>query len=147
MKPSEIIARALARLISGRQAAAATEWEALNREATSLFQQGNYTKATVAAKKALLAAEQALGPGHPDVATSLNNLGMLCYAQEQFIQAESFHLRALTIREKAFGPDHLDVAQSLNNLGISYSWGAARLSETSGCGKLNRNRRYRDDSR
>jgi len=26
-------------------------------------------------------------------------------------------------------------------------WGAARLSETSGCGKLNRNRRYRDDSR
>lgn len=112
-----------------------------------MFQQGNYTKATVAAKKALLAAEQPLGPGHPDVATSLNNLGMLCYAQEQFIQAESFHLRALTIREKAFGPDHLDVAQSLNNLGISYSWGAARLSETSGCGKLNRNRRYRDDSR
>ena len=27
------------------------------------------------------------------------------------------------------------------------AWGAARLSETSGCGKLNRNRRYRDDSR
>jgi cobalt-zinc-cadmium efflux system protein len=27
------------------------------------------------------------------------------------------------------------------------SWGAARLSETSGCGKLNRNRRYRDDGR
>jgi site-specific recombinase XerD len=27
------------------------------------------------------------------------------------------------------------------------SWGVARLSETSGCGKLNRNRRYRDDGR
>jgi hypothetical protein len=27
------------------------------------------------------------------------------------------------------------------------NWGAARLSETSGCGKLNRNRRYRDDGR
>ncbi len=27
------------------------------------------------------------------------------------------------------------------------AWGAAQLSETSGCGKLNRNRRYRDDSR
>ena len=26
-------------------------------------------------------------------------------------------------------------------------WGAARLSETSGCGKLNRNRRYRDGRR
>jgi hypothetical protein len=29
----------------------------------------------------------------------------------------------------------------------STTWGAARLSETSGCGKLNRNRRYRDDGR
>ena len=26
-------------------------------------------------------------------------------------------------------------------------WGAARLSETSGCGKFHRNRRYRDDGR
>jgi hypothetical protein len=32
-------------------------------------------------------------------------------------------------------------------LGRAIIWGAARLSETSGCGKLNRNRRYRDDSR
>jgi hypothetical protein len=27
---------------------------------------------------------------------------------------------------------------------VRYKWGAARLSETSGCGKLNRNRRLRD---
>ena len=26
-------------------------------------------------------------------------------------------------------------------------WGAARLSETSGCGRMDRNRRYRDDDR
>ena len=84
----------------GGQAYAATEWDALNRKTTSLFQQGNYTKAAVAAKKALQAAERALGPDHPNVATSLNNLGMLCYAQEQFMKAELLHQRALTIREK-----------------------------------------------
>jgi hypothetical protein len=27
---------------------------------------------------------------------------------------------------------------------VAKTWGAARLSETSGCGKLNRNRRVRD---
>ena len=93
MKPSEIIARALARLISGRQAAAATEWEALNREATSLFQQGNYTKATVAAKKALHAADQALGPDHPDVATTLNNLARLiqCAPTARIASGGRFH--------------------------------------------------------
>jgi len=74
----------LARLIIGRQAHAATEWEALNQKTASLFQQGNYTDAAVVAEKALQATEQALGPDHPDVATSLNNLGMLCYSQEQF---------------------------------------------------------------
>jgi tetratricopeptide (TPR) repeat protein len=114
VKLSEI-AFALARLNIGKRAYAPAEWDALNRKATLLFQQGDYAKAAVLAEKALQAAEQALGPDHPDVATSLNNLGMLCYAQAQFMEAESVHQRALIIKEKAFGPDHPDVAQSLNN--------------------------------
>jgi tetratricopeptide (TPR) repeat protein len=103
------------------RALADTEWNALNRQAVILFQQGNYANAAVAANKALGAAEQALGPEHPNVAKSLNNLGMLYYAQGQFMKAEPLHHRALAIREKAFGPNHANVGQSLNNLGILYN--------------------------
>ena len=114
MKPS-VLAVALTRLNIGRVAYAVTEWNALNRKATSWFQQGNYTKAAVAATKAVQAAEQVLGPDHPDVATGLNNLGMLCYAREQFTKAETLHKRALTIREKALGPDDAELASILDN--------------------------------
>jgi Flp pilus assembly protein TadD len=89
------LALALKRLNIGRVAHAATEWNALNRKATSWFQQGNYTKAAMAATKAVQAAEQALGLNHPDVATGLNNLGMVCYAREQFTKAEPLHKRRL----------------------------------------------------
>jgi tetratricopeptide (TPR) repeat protein len=36
--------------------------------------QGRYAKAEALYKRALAILERALGPGHPDVATSLNNL-------------------------------------------------------------------------
>jgi hypothetical protein len=56
-----------------------------DRKATSWFQQGNYTKAAMAATKAVQAAEQTLGLNHPDVAT-----GLVCYAREQFTKADHF---------------------------------------------------------
>ena len=64
--------------------------------------------------------EKALGPDHPHVATSLNNLEELYEAQGQYAKAEPLHKRTLAIREKALGPDHPDVAQSLNNLALLY---------------------------
>ncbi|MGA2027731.1 MAG: tetratricopeptide repeat protein [Syntrophobacteraceae bacterium] len=54
-----------------------TEWKTLNDEVMSLYRQGSYERAVVAAKKALQVAEQAAGPDHPELATSLNNLAML----------------------------------------------------------------------
>ena len=60
--------------------------------------------------------EKALGPDHPDVAESLNNLAVLYDDQGRYADAEPLYKRSLAIREKALGPDHPDVAQSLNNL-------------------------------
>ncbi|NQU76617.1 MAG: tetratricopeptide repeat protein, partial [Planctomycetes bacterium] len=51
-----------------------SELETLNDEVISLYRQGRYDRAVVVAKKALQVAEQAVGPDHPSVATSLNNL-------------------------------------------------------------------------
>jgi hypothetical protein len=57
--------------------AQSAEWERLNQEATALYQKGEYDRAVVVAKEALEAAEKAVGPNHPSVATSLNTLARL----------------------------------------------------------------------
>ena len=97
-----------------------TEWEGLNKEVMSLYEKGQYDRAVVVAKKALDVAEKAVGPNHPSVATSLNNLAALYRAQGQYAQAEPLHKRALAIWEKALGPDHPDVATSLENMAELY---------------------------
>ena len=61
-----------------------------------------------------------LGPDHPSVATSLNNLALLYYTQGDYAKAEPLYKRALSIREKALGPDHPSVATGLNNLALLY---------------------------
>ena len=57
--------------------------------------------------------EKALGPVHPNVATSLNNLAALYQTQGNYAQAEPLYKRALAIWEKALGPVHPNVATIL----------------------------------
>ena len=64
--------------------------------------------------------EQALGPEHPSVATSLNNLALLYHTQGQYAQAKPLYARALAIDEKALGPEHPKVATSLENIAALY---------------------------
>ena len=97
-----------------------SEWKVLNEEVTSLYQKGQYDRAVVVAKKALDVAEKAVGPHHPDVASSLNNLAALYRAQGQYAQAEPLYKRSLTIKEKALGPNYPDVATSLENMAELY---------------------------
>jgi hypothetical protein len=58
----------------------------------------------------------ALGPDHPDTATSLNYLAVLLQAQGDLAAARPLYERALAIREKALGPDHPDTATVRRNL-------------------------------
>ncbi len=51
--------------------------DALNRQVVQLYQKGEYAKATEVAKRSLALAESELGPDHPDVGQSLNNLAFL----------------------------------------------------------------------
>jgi hypothetical protein len=60
------------------QQAGLGEAEALNRQVVQLYNQGRYGEAIPLAEKALAIWEKALGPDHPDVAPSLNNLSLLC---------------------------------------------------------------------
>jgi len=64
--------------------------------------------------------EAELGPEHPSVATSLNNLAGLYRHMGDYDKALPLFQRALDIREKVLGPQHPSVVTSLNNLAGLY---------------------------
>lgn len=97
-----------------------TEWKKLDQKSGALYIQGNYGHAVILAIQALNVAEKTFGPDHPNVAQSLNRVGLLYKAEGQYALAEPLLKRALSIRETALGPDHMDVATSLNNLASLY---------------------------
>ena len=73
------------------------------------WDQRRYADAEPLFIRAISINETALGPDHPDVAGSLNNLAGLYWDQHRYAEAEPLFKRALEIREKALGPDHPDV--------------------------------------
>jgi tetratricopeptide (TPR) repeat protein len=97
-----------------------SEADALAKQVIELQRAGNYVEAISVAQQLLAIREKALGPDHPDVARSLNNLAVLYFHQGRYADAEPLYKRSLVIREKALGPDHPDVARSLNNLAVLY---------------------------
>jgi Flp pilus assembly protein TadD len=54
----------------------------------------------------LVIREAGLGSDHPDVATSLNNLGLVLADLGNLNAARTHHERALAIRLAGLGPDH-----------------------------------------
>jgi hypothetical protein len=75
-----------------------------------------------------------LGPDHADVATSLENLAALHYAQGRYTEAQPLFERALAIMERMLGRQHektIAVRQALSDVveGVA----TARLSIERGC--------------
>jgi tetratricopeptide (TPR) repeat protein len=81
---------------------------------------GRLDEAEALFKKSIAILEKTVGPIHPDLAKSLNNLGELYRIQNRETEAEAIHQRILAIRERTLGPNHPDVAKSLNNLALIY---------------------------
>jgi tetratricopeptide (TPR) repeat protein len=80
-----------------------------------LLYAARYAEAEPLLKQALAIAEKALGPEHPETATSLNSLAFLYSSQGRYAEAESLYKRALAIREKTLGPEHPNTARALKN--------------------------------
>lgn len=59
---------------------AGSEWGILSREAFDLYRAGKYRRAAVVAQNALEVAVHNVGPNHPNVATSPNNLAVIYQA-------------------------------------------------------------------
>ncbi len=90
-------------------------WEWID-EANALEAKGANGKAAALWEKVLAWRQKALGPDHPDTATSLTNLGLLYVRERAFARAEPLLARALAIRTRILGPDDPLTALSLNNL-------------------------------
>ena len=73
--------------------------EYLNMAGRIAYDLGRYAEAQTFFEKALAIREKALGPEHPDVAASLNNLAELYRAQGQYAKAEPLYQRALASGE------------------------------------------------
>src|SRR5215813_1902604 len=82
--------------------------------------EGRYAEAGPLYRRDLAITEKALGPDHPEVGATLNNLAELYHGRGRYGDAEPLYKRALSIDEKALGPDHPDVAIDLNNLAELY---------------------------
>ena len=90
----------------------------LDKEAFGLHKRGQHVKAIALAGEALTLTEKALGPDHPIVARSINNLAYLLQSSGDYETARPLHERALRIKEKALGPNHPEVASTLTNLSV-----------------------------
>ena len=58
---------------------------------------------------------------HPDLAHSLNNLGLSYDKLDENTKSLEYFSRALEMRQRLYDYDNADLAQSLNNVGASYS--------------------------
>ena len=93
------------------------------REARSIIESaeqaaaaGNYASAEHLLREAAAVQEQTLGPHHPDLANTLNNLGVVCEMTDNPIDAEHYFRRSYAIATATLAPDHPFVATSRKNL-------------------------------
>src|SRR5208337_779065 len=69
-------------------------------------------------EQALAIRRKSLPADHPDIATSLDNLGLVQSALREYAAAKQSHEQALAIRRKSLPADDPDIAFSLRNLGL-----------------------------
>ena len=77
---------------------------------------GNYASAERLLRDAARLQEASLGPRHPDLANTLNNLGIVCEMTGKPDDAEQYFRRAVSIARTSLAADHPFVATSHKNL-------------------------------
>ena len=99
----------------------------LTATATFLHEKGQYAHARPLYERALSIREELLGPEHPKVAESLNDLASLYHIQGKYPQAKPLYDRAVNIVANALEQGSVDtkelhqrMATSFNNLGSLY---------------------------
>ena len=92
------------------------EPQTLIQAAEKAAQAGDVAKAENLLRDAARLQEANLGPRHPDLANTLNNLGIVCEMTGKPDEAEQYFRRAVSIARTSLEPDHPFVATSQKNL-------------------------------
>jgi tetratricopeptide (TPR) repeat protein len=95
---------------------ALAEADRLTGEAFALQRRGQLAEAEALTRRAIGLREGALGLEHPTVASGLDVLAGLLYAQGKHGEVEAPLRRAILIRERTLGPEHPDLLIPLENL-------------------------------
>jgi len=98
-------------------AAALCDWKATDARLTELARAGNWKEALPVAQQLVQEASLEYGPESPEMATSLNTLGVVYLKLDNRGEAGARLVEALQLREKVLGRDHLVTSLSLYNLG------------------------------
>ncbi|HEY6274570.1 MAG TPA: CHAT domain-containing tetratricopeptide repeat protein [Terriglobales bacterium] len=85
-------------------------------ESWGFYRSGSYQQAQAAAEHSLELREKILGTEAAGVGRSLNRLGMICLARDDYGRANALLQRALAIAHKTAGSDSLEVADVTDNL-------------------------------
>jgi len=94
----------------------APEIQSLVEAAERAAAEGNHASAEAHLREAARLQEASLGSSHPDLANTLNNLGVVCEIAGKPDDAEHAFRRAWEIAAKSLPPDHPFVATSRKNL-------------------------------
>ena len=89
-------------------------------EAEQATAAGDHSGAERSLRRGLRLQEAALGLVHPDVANTLNDLGVVCDRLGRPDEAEFLYRRALGIARRTLEPEHPYIATSLQNLSNLY---------------------------
>lgn len=89
--------------------------EQLNVRAKELESLSRYDEAEALYRQSLASAEATLGPNHPSLVFTLNDLAQLLFVLSRYDDAEALLQRSLAITE-SFNPNHENVARALGNL-------------------------------
>jgi len=77
---------------------------------------GDYSSAEALLREAARLQESSLGPHHPDLASTFNNLGIVCERSNRLAAAEECYGRAFSIASASLNSDDPMVVTSRNNL-------------------------------
>ncbi|HET9358794.1 MAG TPA: tetratricopeptide repeat protein, partial [Vicinamibacterales bacterium] len=96
--------------------ALAPELQSLVQAAAQAAEAGDFVSAERLLREVASRQESELGPRHPDLANTFNNLGVLCEKAGTPDEAERCYRRAYAIASSALAPDDPFVVTSRNNL-------------------------------
>ena len=77
---------------------------------------GDYSEAERLLREAVAIQEVTVGSDHPDLASTLNNLALVCERTNKFVEAEHGYRRAHAIAVASLKPGHPFIGTSLGNL-------------------------------